>query len=100
MTLAVILAAAWIVFQIPGVQTFITKRIVSSLEEKLGGKIEFSSIHLKPFNAIILKDFRLIDENPPMTPYGEVLDTLASARSVMASFSLKGLFKDEGIHLG
>ena len=73
-TLAVILAAAWIVFQIPGVQTFITKRIVSSLEEKLGGKIEFSSIHLKPFNAIILKDFRLIDENPPMTPYGEVLD--------------------------
>ena len=99
-TLAVILAAAWIVFQIPGVQTFITKRIVSSLEEKLGGKIEFSSIHLKPFNAIILKDFRLIDENPPMTPYGEVLDTLASARSVMASFSLKGLFKDEGIHLG
>lgn len=98
--LAVILAAAWIIFQIPGVQTFLTKRVVSVLESKLGGKIEFSSVHLKPFNTIILKDFRLIDDNPLTTSYGEVLDTVAKAGSVTASFSLKGLFKNEGLHLG
>ena len=98
--MTVILAAAWIIFQIPGVQTFLTKRVVSVLESKLGGKIEFSSVHLKPFNTIILKDFRLIDDNPLSTSYGEVLDTVAKAGSVTASFSLKGLFKNEGLHLG
>ncbi|MBR1926162.1 MAG: translocation/assembly module TamB domain-containing protein [Bacteroidales bacterium] len=97
--LVVILATAWIVFQIPGAQTFLTKRIASSLEDRLGGRIEFSSIHLKPFNVVILKDFRLIDENPPVTLSREILDTVASARSVMASFSLGGLLKKEGIHL-
>ncbi|MBR5661955.1 MAG: hypothetical protein IKW99_10455 [Bacteroidales bacterium] len=99
-TMAVLLFAAWLLIQMPPVQTFIAKRITRSLEDKFGGKIEFSSVHLKPFNALVLKDVKLIDDNPPVTPEGEVLDTLAKAQSITATFSIKGLFKKEGLHLG
>ena len=97
--LAVLLFAAWMLLQTPGVQTFIAKRVTASLEKKIDGRIEFSKIHFKPFNAIVLRDVHLLDDNPLTAPTGEVLDTLATAKSVMASFSLKGLFKKEGIHL-
>ncbi len=99
-TMAVLLFAVWLLIQMPPVQTFVAKRVTRSLEDKFGGKIEFSSVHLKPFNALILKDVRLVDDDPPVTPGGEVLDTLAKAQSITATFSIKGLFKKEGLHLG
>ena len=99
-SLAALLLGLWILIQTPGVQTFVARKVTASLEKKLGGRIEFSKIHFKPFNALVLKDFALIDENPPVTLSGETLDTLAKAKSLSASFSLKGLFKKEGIHLG
>ena len=98
--IAVLLFAAWLLIQLPGVQTFVAKKVASSLEDKFNGRIEFSKIHLKPFNALVVKDLRLIDDNPPVTPGGEVLDTLATAQSISMTFSLKGLFKKEGLHLG
>ena len=99
-SLAALLLGLWILIQTPGVQTFAARKVTASLEKNLGGRIEFSKIHFKPFNALVLKDFALIDENPPVTASGETLDTLAKAKSLSASFSLKGLFKKEGIHLG
>ena len=98
--IAVLLFAAWLLIQLPGVQTFVAKKVASSLEDKFNGRIEFSKVHLKPFNALIIKDLRLLDDNPPVTPDGEVLDTLATAQSISMTFSLKGLFKKEGLHLG
>ena len=96
---AALLFAIWLLIQMPAVQTFVAKKVTATLEENMDGRIEFSKIHLKPFNALVIKDFRLIDENPPTTPSGEVLDTLASAGTLTATFSLKGLFKKEGLHL-
>ena len=87
--IAILLFAAWLLIQLPGVQTFVAKKVTNSLENKINGRIEFSKIHLKPFNALVVKDLKLIDE-----------DTLASAKSVVATFTLKGLLKKEGLHLG
>lgn len=99
-TTAVLLFAAWVLIQMPGVQTFVAKRVTEALEDKFNGKIEFSKIHLKPFNAIVLKDVKLLDADPPVTPSGESLDVLAGAKSITATFSIKGLFSKEGLHLG
>lgn len=98
--LAVLLFAAWMLLQTQVVQTFIAKKVTASLENKIDGRIEFSKIHLKPFNAIVVSDVVLLDDNPYTSTKGEILDTLATARSIVASFSLKGLFKKEGIHFG
>ncbi|MBO6221447.1 MAG: hypothetical protein J6N46_05890, partial [Bacteroidales bacterium] len=88
--MAILLFAAWLLIQLPGVQTFIAKKVTNSLEDRFNGRIEFSKIHLKPFNALVVKDLSLIGED----------DTLASASSIVATFSLKGLLKKEGLHLG
>ena len=98
--IAAVLFALWLLIQTPGVQTFIARKVTAALEDRFNGRIEFSKIHLTPFNALALKDVALIDTDPPVTSSGEVLDTLARAKSIVATFSLKGLFKKEGIHLG
>ena len=85
--------------QTSAVQTFVTKKVLEGLEKNLGAKIEFSRIHLKPFNAIVLKNAAIIDPAPD-TLEGEVLDTVARAETITATFSLKGLFKKEGLHIG
>ncbi|MBR4755879.1 MAG: hypothetical protein IK076_02960, partial [Bacteroidales bacterium] len=97
--LAIMLFTVWMLLQLPGVQTFVAKKVVTSLEKKIDGKIEFSRVYLRPFNAIVLKDFVLLDNSPVPSSTGEVLDTVATAGSVVTTFSLKGLFKKEGIHL-
>ena len=89
--LFVLLFAVWMLIQTPGVQTFVAKRVTHSLEKKFNGKVEFSKIHFKPFNTLIIKDLRLV---------GDDLDTLASAKSIAASFTLRGLLKKEGLHMG
>ena len=97
--MALLLLAAWLLLQTPRVQTFIAKKAVAALEEKIDGKIEFSKVHFKPFNALVLKDVTLLDKDPVTLPGGERLDTIAKAKSIAATFSLKGLFNKEGIHI-
>ena len=97
--IAALLFAIWLLLQTSSVQTFIAKKVITSLEKNLNGRIEFSRIHLEPFNALALKDVTIIDDNPPVLPSGEVIDTLASIKSLTATFSIKGLFKKEGLHL-
>ena len=99
MAIALLLLAAWLLLQTPKVQTFIAKKAVAALEEKIDGRIEFSKVHFKPFNALVLKDVTLLDKEPVTLPDGERLDTIAKAKSISATFSLNGLFKKEGIHV-
>ena len=62
------------------------------MEENINGTISFSKIHFKPFNALVIKDLFIVDNQP--VHFGEVeLDTLFRAESVITTFSLKGLWK-------
>lgn len=97
--IAALLFAVCIMLQVPTVQTFVAKKAVERIENSLRGRIVFSKIHFKPFNAIVLKDVALIDSYPPIIGDGEKIDTIASARSIVATFSLKGLLRKEGIHI-
>jgi hypothetical protein len=99
LAIAALLFAILILMQTSTVQTFVAKKVVASLEKNISAKIEFSRIHLKPFNAIVLKDATILDPAPD-TLRGEVLDTIARAETISATFTLKGLFKKEGLHIG
>ena len=66
------------------------------MSDRIDGDISFDKIHVKPFNALILKNIVIIDRNPVI----ENADTLFKAEYVIARFSINGLFKKEGLHIG
>lgn len=94
-------------------------KIVDTLKDRflanLDADVTYSSISIRPINAIVIKDLAIVDRNPQLpseqalelfrkelgedytyTPY----DTLLRAKTVVATFSIKGLFDKSGIHLG
>ncbi len=99
MALAALLFACWILLQTPAVQTFMARKVVQSLENVLNGRIEFSRIHIKPFTALVLKDVAVLDDKPVTDWEGNGLDTIARAKSIVTTFSLKGLRNDGAIHI-
>lgn len=96
--IAALLFAIVILLQMSPVQTLLARKAGNALEEVLNGRITISKIHLTPFNALVIKDLVLLDDNPA-TFRGERLDTAFRAGSVVATFSLKGLWKKEGLHI-
>mgnify|MGYP002521463386 CR=1 FL=1 len=97
--LAALLFACWILLQTPAVQTFLTRKVIGSLDGVINGRIEFSKIHIKPFTALVLKDVALIDNEPVTDWSGEKVDTIANAKSIVVTFSIKGLRNDGTIHV-
>ena len=96
LTLGIMVAA-----EIPAVQTFIVKKATEKLGKYINGDISIGQIKLKPFDAIVLRDVVIIDTNPYDDP--EILgyspiDTFARVGTLTAHFSLRGLFKKEGLH--
>lgn len=88
--------AAILAIQLPRVQTFIADKVTEKLEKSLDGNLEFDKIHLKPFNAMVIKNISIIDKNPVT----DGADTLFRAEYVIARFSLNGLFGKKGIRIG
>lgn len=88
--------AAILAIQLPQVQTYVSHKVLSSIEGKIDGIIEFEKIHVKPFNALIIKNAAIIDKNPLI----EGADTLFKAEYISARFSLRGIFRKEGLHIG
>lgn len=86
------------------IQKKVADLIGAKLENVIEGKLSFSSLHLSPYGALVLKDLLVIDPNPyTADTYGKgyaPTDTLLYAESISASFSLRGLFNNEGLHLG
>ncbi len=99
MAIASLLFAGWILLQTPAVQTYLAKKATESLGSILNGRIEFSKIHIKPFTALIIKDVAIMDNEPVTDWQGKDLDTIARAGSIVATFSLKGLWHDGAIQI-
>ena len=97
-----VLFAGTLAVQFPQVQTIIAGKAVGILSEKLDADIRFEKIHFKPFTTLVIKNAVIIDREPATDPRGvhmEPVDTFFRAEYIIASFTLDGLFKQEGIHL-
>ncbi|MBQ6578823.1 MAG: translocation/assembly module TamB domain-containing protein [Bacteroidales bacterium] len=101
--LLTVIFAIVIALQSPGVQTFLAKKALHFIEGTVNADISFEKVHVRPFNALVLKDVAIVDRDP-FIPQGEGMpaqqDTFFRAGYLTATFSLKGLFRGEGLHLG
>ena len=100
--LTITLMTLVLLLQIPMVQTYIAKKVVASLSEKIDGNITFEKVHFKPFSHLVLKNVVITDDHPytdPSDPNCVRVDTLLCAKYLIADFSLTGLIGHEGIHL-
>ena len=100
--LSCLLFAVALVIQIPQVQTYVADKVVTTLSERLEGDISFEKIHLKPFTTLVLKNVTIVDRNPYTDTVDSTsvkVDTFFRAEYIIATFSLDGLIKHEGIHL-
>ena len=88
--------AAILAIQLPQVQTFLTGKVLEAVEGRLDGEIVLEKIHVKPFNALVIKNVAVIDRHPA----AENADTLFKAGYVIARFSVNGLFRKEGLYIG
>ena len=88
--------AAVLAIQLPQVQTFLVRKVTDRLEGSIDGKLVFEKIHIKPFNALIIKNAAIIDREPA----AEGADTLFKAQYVIARFTLGGLLDKEGLRIG
>ena len=97
-----VIFAIIIALQSPGVQTFLGKKALHFIEGTVDADISFEKLHVRPFNALVLKDVAVVDRHPfiPSEGMPAQQDTFFRAGYLTATFSLKGLFKGEGIHLG
>lgn len=97
--IAALLFVVWMSLQTPAAQTLLTRKVADMVTKDSGMHVSFSKIHFRPFNAIVLKDLAVLDDDAAVTEAGERLDTVLSVRYAVATFSLKGLLNKNGIHI-
>lgn len=83
-----------VVLMSPPVQTAMARKFLSSLEEKLDGKISFESLSVRPFDAVVIENAALIDSHPYFSPKHPKMipaDTVACAEYIGIVFNPWGL---------
>ena len=85
--------------QIPAVQTAVARRAIKSIEKNIDGRIEFEELTFVPFSGVIIKDLKVIDNNPWQSGDAPPQDTLFRAGTIAARFTLQGLLSQHGIQL-
>lgn len=98
-TLTLLVLGLFMAAQLPVVQRSVLGIVTDSLGEKLDGKISFSHIHLRFFNAVAINDLLIMDDHPPVTEEGESIDTLAHLKTVVATFSIKDLLNENALRV-
>ena len=93
----ILLLAGLVAVQSPAVQTFLARKAVSILEERIDGDIQVGGVSVRPFDAVVLQDVVVLDRNPYSDGVFPPRDTLLSVGSLSARFSLKGLLHKERI---
>lgn len=95
--LTAVILAGILAIQTPGVQTYLSRQAIEKISSAADADIKFDKIHIKPFNALVIKNIAIIDRNPCDST---AADTLFAAEYVIARFTLKGLGRQEGLHIG
>lgn len=99
-----LIAGVLIAIQIPSVQTKLIRKVTDRLENAINGTLQYSDISISPTGALLIKDLVILDNDPyTADEYGRgwaPRDTFFRAETISATFSLKGLLRKEGLHLG
>lgn len=90
--------------QTPRVQTRLTQKATEKLLEVFDGTLRYDDLQIMPSGALIIKNALLTDDSPYIEDefdrQWDPVDTLFSARTITATFSIAGLFRSEGLQFG
>ena len=59
-----IVIACGVLLMSPPVQSAVTRKVLGELEKSMNGKFHFSSIAIRPFDAVVINDFVWTDNEP------------------------------------
>ena len=102
--LAVLLMAALVAIQTPYVQTRLSKYALNQLAAIMDGRVQYDELKVMTSGVLVIRNIKLVDSaplGPDVNDRGwEPADTVFRAKTVTATFSIMGLLRKEGLHLG
>lgn len=100
--LALLLGLTLVLLQNPGIQTWLSGKVVEKVFSRIDGDVCYEKIHIKPFNTILIRNLAIKDKHPYIPPtevleklesYDGPLDTLFAAEYVIVRFSIWDLLR-------
>ena len=88
-----LLLAFLILLQSPTVQTLAARKVIGMLSDRIDGDVTVGKIHFRPFDAVIIKDFCIVDRSPYVREGSDTIDTLAQASYITAKFRAATLLR-------
>ena len=92
-----LLVLCFVAIQSPRVQTYLARKAIAALADKVDGDISVGGVSIRPFDALVLKDVVITDRSPYSYEGLPVQDTLLRVGNLSARFSLKGLLHKERV---
>ena len=101
---AVLVLTALFAVQTPPVQTRLSKYALDRLTSAADGRIMYDQIKIIPSGALVIKNILILDKNPYTEDINargwERVDTILTAKTLTATFSLPSLLKPGSIRVG
>ena len=102
--LVILLMAALVAIQTPYVQTRLSKIALNQLAAIMDGRVQYDELKVMTSGVLVIRNIKLVDT----APYTEdangrgwaPVDTVFRARQVTATFSIPGLIRGQGLHMG
>ena len=102
--LTVMLMAALVAIQTPYVQTRLSKVALNQLAAIMDGRVQYDELKVMTSGVLVIRNIKLVDSNP----YSEDInfrgwapaDTVFRAKQITATFSIAGLLRKQGLHIG
>ena len=82
--LLMLLLLVALLLQSPKVQTWATRKVVGFLDGVVNGEVSVGKVHIRPFDAVVLKDVVIVDRAPYASDGIQPLDTFVKAGYITA----------------
>ena len=82
--LLMLLLLVALLLQSPKVQTWATRKVVGMLDGVVNGEVSVGKVHIRPFDAVVLKDVVIVDRAPYASDGIQPLDTFVKAGYITA----------------
>ncbi len=102
--LTVLLMAFFVAIQTPMMQTRLSKVALNQLAAIMDGRVQYDELKVMTSGVLVIRNIKLIDRMPYFEDEYQrgwwPADTVFQAKTITATFSLGGLFRKEGLHMG
>ena len=102
--LVVLLMAAIVAIQTPYVQTRLSKVALNQLAAIVDGRVQYDELKVMTSGVLVIRNIKLADTAPYTRDDNgrgwAPVDTVFRAKQITATFSIPGLLRKQGLHMG